>query len=170
MKKTILIVGLLVLALGVFSVGVVFAQDGQPPYNGGGRGMMGGGQGVLHTFMTVEFAKTLKLNVNDINTRIAAGESMYDIALSTGVTAEEFPAIMIEVRTNALEAAVKANVITQAQADLMKSRGFGQGGMGTGNCDGTGQQGMRGQGQGQGQGRGMMNGGGQGWQNQQTNP
>lgn len=178
MKKTLLIVALILAALAAVGAGTVFAQDAQPPFNGGGRGPMmgnGGAQGPLHTFMTIEFAKALKLNVNDINTRVAAGETMRDIALSTGMTAEEFPAVMTEVRGKALDAAVKANVITQEQADLMKSRGFGQGGgmgNGTGNCDGT-QQGMRGQGgggmmgQGQGQGRGMMGGG---CQNQQVNP
>lgn len=165
MKKTILIAALVLAALAMVAVGagVVFAQDETPPY--AGHGMMNG-QGVMHTFMVAEFAKALDLNVNDINTRLAAGETMYDIALSTGVTAEEFPAIMTEVRTAALDAAVAANVITQEKADWMKSHGYGQGGMhGNGNCDGTGPQGQAG-----GYGRGMMNGGGRGWQGQQTNP
>ena len=167
MKKTILIVTLAVLALGVLGVGVVFAQGTTPPFTR--HGPMRNGEGPLHTFMTIEFAKKLDMNVNDINTRLAAGETMYDIALSAGVTAEEFPAVMTEVRAAALDAAVNANVITQEQADWMKSRGFGQGGMmGYGNCDGTGtQSGQRGP-QG-GRGNGMM-GGGQGWNNQQTNP
>ena len=86
MKKTILIIAVLVLALGVLGVGVVFAQDGTPPYSGHGPMMQNGGTGVMHTFMTIEFAKQLNLNVNDVNTRIAAGETMYDIALSAGVT------------------------------------------------------------------------------------
>jgi len=120
--------------------------------------MGSGGSGALHTFMTNEFAKQLDLNVNDVNARLAAGETMYDIALSAGVTAEEFPALMTEVRASALDEAVKANVITQAQADWMKSRG---GGMGTGNCTGTGSQGQGGRGQG-------MMGGGQGYN--QVNP
>ena len=166
MKKTILIAALVLASLVVVGVGVVFAQDETPPF--AGHGMMNG-QGVMHTFMVTEFARKLDLNVNDINTRLAAGETMYDIALSAGVTAEEFPAIMTEVRTAALDAAVAANVITQEQADWMKSRGFGQGGMhGNGNCDGTGPQGQG------GYGRGMMNSGGRGmmggWQGQQTNP
>ena len=164
MKKTILIAALVLASLVVVGVGVVFAQDETPPF--AGHGMMNG-QGVMHTFMVTEFARKLDLNVNDINTRLAAGETMYDIALSAGVTAEEFPAIMTEVRTAALDAAVAANVITQEQADWMKSHNMGAGGMG--NCNGTGPQG-----QGGGYGRGMMNGGGRGmmggWQGQQTNP
>jgi hypothetical protein len=167
MKKTMLIVGLVVLALGVLGVGAVFAQDDTPPVPYGHGAMMNNGTtGPMHTFMTIEFAKALDLNVNDINTRLAAGETMYDIALSAGVTAEEFPAIMTQVRTAALAEAVKANVITQEQADWMTSRG---GNMGTGNCTGTGPQGNYGNGMmGNGQGRGgMMGGWGAG---QQANP
>ena len=170
MKKTILIIVLVVAALAVLGVGAALAQDVTPPYTG--HGPMMNGQGPLHTFMVVEWAKKLDLNVNDINTRLAAGESMYDIALSAGVTAEEFPAVMTEVRAAALDAAVAANVITQEQADWMKSHNMGAGGMhGNGNCTGTGPQGQAG-----GYGRGMMNGGGYGrgmmggWQGQQSNP
>ena len=168
MKKTLVIVALVVTALAILGVGAVFAQDVTPPY--AGHGPMMNGEGPLHTFMVIEFAKKLDLNVNDINTRLDAGESMYDIALSTGLTAEELPAVMTEVRTNAVNAAVAANVINQEQADWMLSHGYGQGGMhgnGTGTCDGTGPQGQA------GYGHGMMNGGGMmggRWQNQQTNP
>lgn len=171
MKKTILIVGLVLAALAVFGAGVVFAQDDNPPVPFGHGAMMNGGaMGPLHTIMTVEFAKQLDLNVNDINTRLAAGETMYDIALSAGVTADEFPAFMTEVRAVALAEAVKANVITQEQADWMLSHN-----MGNGNCAGAGPQGnygggMMGNGYGNGMmgnGQGMMNGWGAG---QQVNP
>lgn len=163
MKKTILIAALVVVALGVFGVGVVLAQGGTPPFAGHGPMMQGGTEGPMHTFMVTEFAKKLDLNVNDINTRLDAGETMYDIAISVGVTAEEWPTVMTEVRANALDAAVKANVITQEQADWMKTRGGNMG-----NCDGTG---MQGGGHGSGMGRGMMmNGGSPRWQNQQTQP
>jgi hypothetical protein len=165
MKKTILVVGLVVAALAAFGVGVAFAQ-GTTPY--GGRGpMMQNGGGYLHTYMVTAFAEKLGLKVDDINTRQAAGETMYDIAIADGVKAEDFPALMIEVRTNALNAAVKDGVITQEQADWMSSHGFGRGGFGTGNCpmqNGQGTQPNRGG----GFGPGMM--GGFGWKNQQTNP
>ncbi len=165
MKKTILIVGLAVLALGVLGVGAVLAQDDNPPAPyGHGQMMNSGAMGSMHTFMTIEFAKALDLNVNDVNTRLASGETMYDIALSAGVTADEFPAVMTEVRAAALAEAVKANVITQEQADWMLSHN-----MGNGNCTGMGPQGNYGSGMmGNGYGRGgMMGGWGAG---QQTNP
>ena len=144
--------------------------------------MQNGTSGPIHTFMVTEFAKKFSLNVDDVNTRLTAGETMYDIALSAGVTAEEFPALMTEVRANAVDAAVKANVLTQEQADWMKSRGGGMmsGANGAGydgDCpmqDGDTQQngqGFRGgpgarMGNGQARGGGMMGG----WGAQQTNP
>jgi hypothetical protein len=79
---------------------------------------------------------------------------------------------MIEVRTNALNAAVKAGFITQTQADWMSSRGFGRGmGYGNGGLDCPMQDGS-----GSSYGPGMMNSSGRGmgrgfgWQNQQANP
>ena len=86
MKKTILIVALLAVvavALGVVGVGAAFAQDATPAVVGRGSMMQNGTSGPLHTFMATEFARKLGLNVNDVNTRLTAGETMYDIALST---------------------------------------------------------------------------------------
>ena len=163
MKKTILIVALVVLALGALGVSVAFAQGPVP----GGRGPMAqNGGGYLHTYMVTAFAEKLGLKVDDVNTRLAAGETMYDIAIADGVKAEDFAALMVDVRTKALDAAVKDGVVTQEQADWMKSRGFGRGGMGSNYGNGTGTCPM-GNGTGLGRGGGMMRGG---WQNQQTNP
>lgn len=168
MKKTILIVGLLVVAVAVFGVGVAFAQ-GPTPFAGHGPMMQNGG-GYLHTYMVTALADKLGLKVEDVNARITAGETMYDIAIADGVKAEDFPALMIEVRAQAVSAAVKDGVITQEQADWINSHGMGRGGYGSGDCtmqNGTGTG--YGPGMMNGNGRGMM-GGGNGWQNQQTNP
>jgi hypothetical protein len=121
--------------------------------------------------MVTALAEKLGLKVDDVNARLTAGETMYDIAVSDGVKAEDFPALMVDVRTKALDAAVTDGVITQAQADWMKSRGFGRGGMGNGYGNGTGTCPMGGGSFGPqgGRGNGMM-GGGWGRQNQQTNP
>lgn len=118
MKKTILILALVVLALEVFGVGAAFAQDGTPAFGGRGPVEQDGTRGPLHTFMFAEFANKLDLNAIDIHTRREAGESIYDIAFLGGVTAEEFPAVMTEIRTSALDAALKGDLITQEQADL----------------------------------------------------
>jgi hypothetical protein len=151
MKKTILIVALVVLALGALGVGVAFAQGQQTPFAFQGPMMQNGG-GYLHTYMVAAFAGKLGLTVDDVNARLAAGETMYDIAIAEGTAAEDFPALMTEVRTSALDAAVADGVITQEQADWMKSRGFGHGGMmnggysGTCPMNGTGYSGQRGPG------------------------
>ena len=152
MKKTILIVALVLLALGALGVGVAFAQGQRTTFEFQGPRMQNG-DGTLHTYLVAAFAEKLSLSVDDVNARLTAGESMYDIAIAEGVTAEEFPTLMTEVRSNALDGAVKANVISQEQADWMKSRGFGQGGMmnrggykGTCPMNGTGYDGQRGPG------------------------
>jgi hypothetical protein len=162
MKKTILIVALVVLAVGALGVGAAFAQ-GATPFTGNGPRVQNG-TGVLHTYMVTAFAEKLGLKVEDVNARLAAGETMYDIAIANGVKAEDFPALMVDVRTKALDAAVKDGVITQAQADWMKSRGFGRGGMMNGYGNGTGACPMNGGSFGPQGGRGF------GWQNQQSNP
>lgn len=166
MKRTILIAGLIVAALAVLGVGAAFAQ-GPAPYGGNGPMMQTGG-GDLHPYMVTAFAGKLGLSVEDVNARLTAGETMYDIAIADGVKTEDFPALMIEVRSSALSAAVKNGVITQEQADWMSSHGFGRGGMMNGTGNGTGNCPMQ-NGTGVGYGPGMM-GGGFGRQNQQTAP
>ena len=166
MKKTIVIAFVLAAALGLLVAGVAFAQDEIPPF--GGRGP-GDGSGQLHDYMEKALADAVGLSVSEFETRQDAGETFYQIAISEGYTAEEIPALMQGAHTAALDAAAKDGVLTQEQADWMKSRGFGRGGMmggyggyGNGACpmneDGTGFQGF-------GPGQGMM-GGGQGgrWQ------
>jgi hypothetical protein len=165
MKKTILIVALVVLALGALGVGAAFAQGPVP----GGRGSTAqDGGGYLHTYLVSAFAQKLGLEVDDVNAQLAAGKTMYDIAIADGVKAEDFPALLSDVHAKALDAAVKDGVVTQAQADWMKSRGFGQGGMygnGTGTCTmGGASFGPRSGSGGMGMGRGF------GRQNQQTTP
>ena len=170
MKKTILIVGLVLAAVMVFGVGVAFAQ-GPVPYAGNGP-MLQNGAGVLHTYMVTAFGEKLGLKIEDIDAQLSAGETMYDIATAAGVKAEDFPALVNEIRSQALSAAVEAGVITQAQADWMSSRGFGRGDYGNSNCpvqNGQGTQITSHAGMMNRNGRGMM-GGGFGWQNQQTHP
>jgi len=169
MKKTLLIVTLLVVALGALGVGVVSAQEGQPPY--GQRGVADG-TGLLHDYMEKAMAKAAGLTVDAFEARHDAGETFYQIALAEGFTAEEIPALMQAARANALDTAAKDGVISQEQADWMGSRGFGRGGMmggyggyGNGSCPMYGEDaGSQGYGPGNGPGQGMMNGGR--WQNQ----
>jgi hypothetical protein len=72
------------------------------------------------------------LRVDDVNNRIVSGEGMYAIAIAEGTKSEDFSALMTDVHSKAMDAAVKGGVIIQEQADWMKSRGFGRGGTGKG--------------------------------------
>lgn len=173
MKKTILIAGVVVMALTVLGVGVAFAQ-GPAPYAGNGPMLQNGG-GWMHEYVEQAFAAKLGLTEELVEDELAAGKPMYQIALDNGIDQDALADFLNDVHQDAFAAAVKDGVVTQEQADFMlqrmQSRGFG-----TGNCpmhNGQGGPVNRGGGYGpgmmNGNGRGMM-GGGFGWQNQQTNP
>ena len=159
MKKfvvTLMVVAVVVFALS--AVGVAYAQSPtQTPGTGtgrmGGRGSQNGlgganttaGDGILHDYMIAAYAEKLNIPVADLEARLDSGETMAQIALSTGLTFEQFRTLMVEVRTQAIEQALNDGVLTQAQADWMSQHGAGQmagGQMGNGS-------GMRGGGQGQ---------------------
>jgi len=122
MKKMILVLTLALLAAGAFGVGAAFAQDEQPP-------LPAGGSGYLHPYMTQAMADSLGLTVDEFDARRATGETVYSIALAQGLPADEIPALMQEARASALDAAVADGLLTQEQADWMKTRGSGRGGM-----------------------------------------
>lgn len=147
MKKIIiavLLVAVVVVSLG--SAGLVYAHPLPPqapvPCSGVGNGiplgraarfgMMGarplaGKQvGLLHDGMITIFAEELDFSVDDLNARLQDGETMFAIALSTGLTTEEARDLMIETRSQALDQAFQAGTLTRAQADLLKDRGHGR--------------------------------------------
>lgn len=121
------------------------------------------------------------MSVTDVQEKRRAGESIADIAKSKGVDSDAVVAKALAIRSEALEAKVKAGDITQAQADEAKKRmtdrltervtSKATGGNGAGakraGTSGTAGQGLRrrdgsGAGQGAGQGRGRGQGGGMG--------
>ena len=163
MKKTLLIVTLVVLALGALGVGAAFAQGGNPPsypYGGqmmGGRGGYGG-YGPMHDYVEQALADKLDLTEAQVETELAAGKPMVQIALDHGIAQADLAAFMNDVHTTAFAAAVKAGAMTQAQADFMLQR-MSQNGYGTGTCP------MNGAGYGRGGGYGGVMGGGR-WQAQ----
>jgi hypothetical protein len=162
MKKTILIVGLVVLALGVFGVGAALAQGTQPPVGRGG--MMGGGYGPMHDYVEEALANKLGITEKDVEDALASGKSMYQIALDHGIKEADVTSFLTEVHTTAFDKAVADGVVTREQADFMLQR-MTTNGFNSGNCpmqNGQGGQFVR--------GRGMMNGqgmmGGGRWQQQ----
>lgn len=156
MKKLLLgIVMVLVVVAAFGASSSVYAQSSTPqgvgPGNGygmmGGQGMRGGMMastygtqtGLLHDEMVVLYAEKLGISIDDLNARLADGETMSQIAISTGLTLDEFRTLMVEVRSLAIDQAVLDGTLTQEQADWMNLRGTGM--MGAG-------RGMRGSGQG----------------------
>jgi hypothetical protein len=157
MKKTILIVGLVVLALGVFGVGVAFAQGTQPPVGRGGM-MNNGGYGWMHDYVEEALAAKLGITEKAVEDALASGKTMYQIALDNGIKEADVPALLAEVHKTAFDKAVADGVITREQADFMLQR-MTSNGFGFGNCPmQNGQGGQYGRGNGY---RGMMNNGGQ---------
>lgn len=156
MKKFLLGIVMVVVVVAAFgTASSVFAQSSTPqgigPGNGngmmGGRGMRGGMMsstygtqtGLLHDEMITIYADKLGISVDDLNTRLAGGETMADIALSTELTLDEFRTLMADVRSQAIDQAVADGTLTQEQADWMNLRGTGMM---------AGGRGMRGSGQG----------------------
>lgn len=147
MMKRFLIVAVLVGVVAVFGLAsVVSAQDDfpiTPPAPGQGHGRQGGGMGMMnsqtetapmHDYMQAALAEALGLSVEDLEKRHADGETFWQIAEAKGYSLEEARQMMLDARSAALDAMVEAGVITQEQADWMKSRSsrMSGGGMGRG--------------------------------------
>jgi hypothetical protein len=149
MKKTLLIVALIVLALGVFGVGVAFAQGGQPPAGQGSYGWM-------HDYVERALGAKLGLTEEQVEGQLAAGKPMYQVALDNGIKQEDLATFMNEVHKDAFDQAVKDGVMTQERADWMLQRmqNMYQNGTGPGNCPmHNGQGAPFGRGRGMGSGR-----------------
>ena len=146
MKKTLLSALVLAAVAGLAVAGVAYAQGPQPTTPGAGYGaMMSQGQvGPLHEYMLAAMAEALGIPAADLETRLANGETFYQIALAQGIAVADIPALMQTARSQALTAALADGVITQEQADWMLSHAFGRGGYGQGMgagqgaCGGTG--------------------------------
>lgn len=173
-KRTLLVTAGLtaILALGLATLGnarPVYAQDATPtpPTTPWGERMMGGqhgahhgagimrgnrgenraaGGGLMHPYMTESFAQALGVSVADLQTQLDAGKTMWQIATEKGLSEEEIKAVMVSARSNALNAMVADGTLTQEQANqrLQRMDRVKAGGLGAGNCTGSGFQGGRG--------------------------
>ncbi len=151
MKKIAIAFVLGLVALALFATGGALAQTAQPPVPDNGAGLgFGNGSGPLHEYMVKAMAPALGISADEFESRRAAGAKAYRIALSEGIAADKIPALLSQAHASAIAAAAADGLITQVQADWMKSRGAG---MGSGNCTGAGPQ----------FGNGMMGRGGR-WQ------
>lgn len=159
MKKimvSLLLAGVIVAAIGATSVAYAQGPDNAPLYQqGGGRGGFGPNNPDrvenedLHNLMLEAWSAELGISVADLSAREEAGERMSQIALSTGISFEEFRALKTAVNTSVAEKALKAGYIDQAQYEWLlqaaerQMNGQGNGGQtnagnGTRPADGTG--------------------------------
>ncbi|RME87691.1 MAG: LysM peptidoglycan-binding domain-containing protein [Anaerolineae bacterium] len=136
MKKTVLalaIFGVVALSLGI--VGSAYAHG---PIYGHGYGMMGDEEGPLHDAMIAAFAEAVGLTPEEVEARHDAGETLWQIAASQGLSPEEIRDLLLTVRQKALEQAVAEGLLTPEQAEWMQSH-MGRGAYGGfGACDGSG--------------------------------
>ena len=132
MKKTVLIVTLVLLAVAAIGVGVASAQGQLPPMGP----MMGGGYGWMHDYVEQALADKLGLTETQVEDQLTAGKTMYQIAIDAGTAKADVQALLTEVHKTAFDKAVADGVVTRAQADLMLQRMQGRYGAGgvTGTC------------------------------------
>lgn len=92
------------LAPGANSTDRMFLGRG-PGRGPGGRLMLEDGDHPLHDYLMAAFADALGLGESELETRLEAGETMVDIALSVGLSQEEAWDLMQTAHQAALEAA-----------------------------------------------------------------
>ena len=151
MKRNILLALVAALTISLIANGAAFAQGYGPGGNGTNTGTAINVEVTLSNYMPAAMADVLGLSVDDINARLASGETFYTIALSLGYTADQLPALMTSIRAEAIDLATAAGVISVDQSSFLlgnqyggNTRGNGAGtasmystGDGTGICDGT---------------------------------
>jgi len=140
------------------SPSIIGVSDQGDPQGRGPRSGMGGsgmpGDGLLHNEFIAAFSVSVGVPVEEIETRLTAGETLADIAASKGFTVTEFQTMLKDAHDKAIAAAVLSGDLTQEQADWMLSRGNR----------------MNANQAGRGTGRGLVTGRGNAGQNRMTNP
>jgi hypothetical protein len=113
--------------------------------SGHGPGMMGWDEehGPMHDSMVAELAGALGLSTDEIDSRIDAGETVWEIAESEGLSLVEIQEFMLSSHDEHHAEAVEKGWITPEQVELMEDHmsqmwdGNGEGGYGS-QCGGMG--------------------------------
>lgn len=111
--------------------------------NGMGMGMMNGGRGAknenysgleLQTYYFDALAEKFGITSADLQTKLQNGTSLLDLAAEQELTVKEYQSAVDSARTAAIDKALADGVISQNQADQLKSTSNGTGlfGMGRG--------------------------------------
>jgi hypothetical protein len=151
MKRNIVLALVAALTISLVATSAAFAMGYGPGGNGTNTGTGVNMEVTLSNYMPAAMADVLGLSVDEINTRLASGETFTTIALSLGYTIDQLPALMTSIRSEAISLAIADGVLTADQAAFLlnnqyggNARGNGAGtasmnstGNGTGLCDGT---------------------------------
>lgn len=130
MKK--IVTGLLLASVLLVSIGSVIqvsADPGTQPGFGGQGGWNRSSQGTLpgdgwmHDEMIAALANELDMTVEELEKAIASGNTPAQIASEKGMTVVEFREMILRVRNEAIDLAVKNGTLSQEQADWLKTRG-----------------------------------------------
>ena len=133
--KKILIVVALVSVLSLIGIGVALAQDETPetpefPYRFGGHA----GEGWIQEYMHTAMAAALGISPEDYESRMAAGQTLYDIAEELGIDIDTLGELHLQARLSAMDMAFEAGAIAEEQYQFFQERmelneGFGPGRM-----------------------------------------
>jgi len=80
---------------------------------------------VLHDYAITIYSEALGISMEEIEARLAAGETLAGIAMSAGYTLDQFQDLRATTTTEALAQAVSDGVISAEQADWMQYHGTG---------------------------------------------
>ena len=132
MKRNILLALVAALTISMVATGIAFAQGYGPGGNGISAGTGTNLEVNLSNYMPAAIADVLGLNVEDVNARLASGETFYTIALSLGYTTDQLPALMTSVREKAIELATADGAISTDQSNLLLGNQYGGNARGNG--------------------------------------
>jgi hypothetical protein len=126
MKKILVSIAVVLVALVIFGAGFAFAQSQVVSAAGlfqgfGPGGMMNGrgGMGQMHEYVEQAVADKLGMTKADLETQLSSGKSMYQVALDKGTAEADVTALLTDAHKTAFAKAVADGVLTQAQADTM---------------------------------------------------
>ena len=125
MKRNILLALVAALTISMVAAGLAFAQGNGPGGRGAGTGIQVNLEVTLSDYMPTAMADVLGLDVDDVNARLASGETLQTIALSLGYTADQLTELMASIRTKAIGLAIADGVVIADQSAFLQAYPFG---------------------------------------------
>jgi len=122
MKRTLIITAAAALAISLaFAYGPRF-QSGTTPANAAGYGGQARAGAVFAGTLHDEAAALLGITADELVALGQDGKTLADIAADLGQNATDFQAQLVAARNDAIDQAVQAGELTEAQATMMKTR------------------------------------------------